>query len=43
MHQACRSRAARQGPVALTAGNIDILRIFYNNPGKYGVQREKTL
>jgi hypothetical protein len=43
MHQSCRRSAAGQGPVALIAKNIDILRIFYNNPGKYGVPREKTL
>jgi len=43
MHQACRRIAVGQGPVALIAENIDILRIFYVNPGKYGVQREKTL
>jgi len=27
----------------LIAENIDILRIFYIIPGKYGVPREKTL
>jgi len=43
MHQACRRRAAGQRPAALIAENIDILSIFYINPGKYGAQREKTL
>jgi hypothetical protein len=44
LHQACRRRAAGQGPAAvLIAENIDILRIFYISPGKYGVPREKTL
>jgi hypothetical protein len=43
MHQACRRIAAGQGPAALIAENIDILRIFYIIPGKYGVPREKTL
>ena len=43
LHQARRSPAAGCGPAAVVVETPDILRIFCNDLGKYGVGREKTL
>jgi hypothetical protein len=38
-----RSAAGHGQPTGYIAENINISGIFNNNPGKYGVEREKTL